>query len=1258
MNNQKKRKSENNVTPESQPQRKRCKLDHKLIKNHKISNYFKSLYVQSLRKCDQESNQNNQKNEKIISHASEKNDNDEKKEIESNCNNEHNVQHIEPIELPDIHTNNSLTNIVNNKENNDKHACVKCKQEMRLDTLPINDKNIFEYIETLVCRECETQHKTYTIYQCNDSQCTVKQKKWKSKSAFISLKNHMMLHHANEQTLKLFNQKYCDSEQCMQIIEEGTIYCKECYSQEHTEEEKKEHQENITPIIDQQQPQKYIILDGNKEEFNVYDVMFKIDFEYKLHNTEQKHKAAKIFTDCVQKLKKANTNIRAAIDGLLALRLYPAVYHFLSNRGDINRRKNEIKIREKLYYEKKWGQLMRRIKSEQQKRNARMQRKNHEIHQQNNKNDKENKNKEKERDMDTNVSDQIITVNEHPDIINENTLNANINQMKYNDNDTRKDIQKRIKRCEKYVRSGKFKKGMNSLGEGTIANLNINNNWQKTQYKFPQEQPIQPNPRGKCGISLTLEQIENDIKNLNTQASGGNIGIDNKLIQFILIYNDIYEIKEKLKGLCIEICNKGMPAVIRDLLMHAQGLPLGKAKHGQNDFDIRPIVICNSLVRLLDKIIINAISETKLRNAIGGSQMINIKAGIEIATAGVRMASKMIEMDSNMCLINIDAKNAFNSVSRNQQYKHIQEALPELQQYYLFLYGHSNLITFDTTHVIEMESGDIQGLMSSVIFYAISKHKIQQQTEKKMIQKYPEFRILYQTDYVDDGLTMILSKYVKPYIDTLEQHYKHNGILLNQSKSKIIMNTINRDIRKNVQQELSQFDVIFTGNFTYLGVQHGQKTYINSKLNQLCQKLEIKLLYVMTINDKQIQQLLLRKFMDYNKVIFTLKTAVITNEWLTRLDSLYDDISKIITKHINFTNTMKYQMALPVKAGGFGLRRPSEHIFASKITALTDTCRKAESFFVFLDEAKKQENQFNNNFIKSYEWAQSVENSLLTEMIQKFTAMIAPYDTYVYDPKHKHRELLNLIEKKYTYLFNMHGSNMDNVRHKSQSMTGCNSWLNVIPNNTYGTQFSNREMHVLLSLYLGAPIGAKEQKCMKCNKICDIYGSHALQCSKDGHVIKRHDYVRDRLAQMIEDAGFEVQIEQRYDSNSERIDGRPGDILIKHWKNDGTDLYIDIVISNTISQSNIHNSKNTNINHRKERMKEKKYKNQDNIVAFAIETHGSLGKDATRILQKVSEKTAMRKNKKYSWMMNILRTKITASVMKHNASMILNSIHL
>ena len=82
---------------------------------------------------------------------------------------------------------------------------------------------------------------------------------------------------------------------------------------------------------------------------------------------------------------------------------------------------------------------------------------------------------------------------------------------------------------------------------------------------------------------------------------------------------------------------------------------------------------------MIDKIIINAISETKLRNAIGGSQMINIKGRIEIATTGVRMASKMIEMNSNMCLLNIDAKNAFNSVSRHLQYKHIQEVLPELQ---------------------------------------------------------------------------------------------------------------------------------------------------------------------------------------------------------------------------------------------------------------------------------------------------------------------------------------------------------------------------------------------------------------------------------------------------------------------------------------------------------------------------------------------------------------------------------------------------
>ena len=59
--------------------------------------------------------------------------------------------------------------------------------------------------------------------------------------------------------------------------------------------------------------------------------------------------------------------------------------------------------------------------------------------------------------------------------------------MKYNETDTKQDIKNRIKRCVSKIQNGQYKKGMDALGASTIADLDRNDNWQKTMNKFPKK---------------------------------------------------------------------------------------------------------------------------------------------------------------------------------------------------------------------------------------------------------------------------------------------------------------------------------------------------------------------------------------------------------------------------------------------------------------------------------------------------------------------------------------------------------------------------------------------------------------------------------------------------------------------------------------------------------------------------------------------------------------------------------------------------
>ena len=96
----------------------------------------------------------------------------------------------------------------------------------------------------------------------------------------------------------------------------------------------------------------------------------------------------------------------------------------------------------------------------------------------------------------------------------------------------------------------------------------------------------------------------------------------------------------------------------------------------------------------------------------------------------------------------------------------------------------------------------------------------------------------------------------------------------------------------------------------------------------------------------------------------------------------------------------------------------------------------------------------------------------------------------------------------------------------------------------------------------------------------------------------------------------------------------------------------------TLSNTNIKQYKNKNINKKKEESKKNKYENKHNIMGFAMETHGAIGDNAKQILQKISAKISFNKNKAYSMVMHQLRTRITARLMKANAKMVLTSLSI
>ena len=98
----------------------------------------------------------------------------------------------------------------------------------------------------------------------------------------------------------------------------------------------------------------------------------------------------------------------------------------------------------------------------------------------------------------------------------------------------------------------------------------------------------------------------------------------------------------------------------------------------------------------------------------------------------------------------------------------------------------------------------------------------------------------------------------------MERNYQKFNLKINYSKSKIILNTNNVNIKKYIKDKFPQYKKRYDGAIKYLGIPHGPKHFINQETNKLFKSLRKKLLYISSIMNRQIRTQLYKRFLNYN----------------------------------------------------------------------------------------------------------------------------------------------------------------------------------------------------------------------------------------------------------------------------------------------------------------------------------------------------------------------------------------------------------
>ena len=1169
-----------------------------------------------------------------------------------------------------------------------EYVCDKCKNVFLLNDDRHKSGLIKQFMKQWICQQCtyDIQHdssikvKKYTIFKCEHKSCRDFDKVWTGKNAEKNWKTHYNKYHptSNPDFFKVTSQKLCEHQGCVNVIKNVYHFCK--------------NHQNV-----QQRPARnmgqthgdYSFIDGNGDLFDTRRIMHLFDVNEDFMGDEQKDNIAKHFVNGLKKFSHVHDDYGQGLEGVVDIRLIMAIYHHIPLRQHKEKHRKETMFRSELFKQKKYCQLMSRIMDEQKRRND--------------KKDRQYKNRQKapepppvgdifeeeeciqdedeqkgEEDVHVNVSlnDGGIIRNEMSLPYNTNNIARNINDYKYADYETAKQIKERINRCCKLAKKGKWKKANDALDPGIVADLNKNNNWQKTLKKFPQRAPIVQDHRDITPKwRLTEEEVRTILKSINTKSVGGPCGINNALLKWIVERDDTYKIVKLFRLIAKMIVEKGLPRKIRDIIFFARGLPLAKEKNGIIDFDIRPVLITDSWLRMVDRIITCNEDPKLISEAVGEYQTADMRAGCEIASISMEYHQQMMDEIPDEALAQSDAINAYNNMDRQMSYNECKVAMPNTINWFSACYGGAITVKFDHHRELKMTNGFAQGFSSSNKFYMMGKKKVLKKTEKQMEQKHPnKFRINYQTDCSDDGAQSMHYSYIPEYMDLLINNYKEWNIGIHKDKTNIVLKTTNPLIIQYMRQHMSDFKLNFEGNMEYLSIPHGTKAFVNNYIFKHVKKLITKIKHIETIRDRQIRTTMYLKFMNLNKIIYILKNAPIYKEWLDKFGEIYDYIVNSITAHINVPEIAKYQIPLSQSKGGLGMRNPRIYYAASKISALNNTIDIIPRFFRFKKlhagvVGLNDINKYNKAFANARRRQQHIFDKYLSELNNQITP-----DTLVVTEKTKHRHILQLIDNKYMRLFNENGTDYDRARIRSLTTAGATAWLFVPANGFYGQKYTNLEHYILLSLFLGAKMVQQRKICKRCGQEMDEFGYHCLSCPSGPLMIQRHNGLRNISLRFAKMAGFRVEIEQKYNREMAGLDledtdlddpihGVPGDIKIYDWYDDrdqDKDMYGDMVVGNIFAPSYISNTRKERLwlAKKKEKEKREKYGHPRNFIPMAMEVMGAMGVDFKRMLQQLADRIATRKNISYGRMMNRMRVQLTSYLMKKNAEMIMASLTL
>ena len=1094
-----------------------------------------------------------------------------------------------------------------------RFQCENCNKLVDLkDSIYWNMLDFKSFVCHYFCDACAVFTKL-TVLQCDLDHCG---KYYKGRRAIKDWQQHMRKKHSDDPVVvKMLNLHMCMMPDCNILIEMDHLYCVN-----HVGSDQRPHDDFISQIKDDfgfTEDNFLCFKDGTAVDMSELFVYIAYD-QHLVKSDIMRGEVARILVDAMCDLASDSSDLdyrfQCEMRGVLKMKLIPMIFYFKTYRSADYVRERDLRLG--LYKKKKFRQLVDHCVQYQAKLNDRARRKLNRRHPclppqhvplaDLNADSVSAPKIDTDGPLDVNVAharysrkktQQIDSI-----VSNFAQLQSNPAELTYYNWETTNDITYRIKRSVELAQLGLWKKSFTALQPTRLVDIYSNNNLKKGQSKYPKADPPKTYHTPLKDWKLSRKEVTEIFKKINPVSSSGKSGINNKLILWMINNDNQFNFVHAFILFLKKIIRIGLPSIVSRLLMHSTLILLGKAKYNIPDYDVRPIAVADVIIRLCDKVISYKLDDITRTRLVGPYQIIGKKRALEKAAVVLRILSKIQHNLDEIITVNIDASNAYNSMSRQYIWDIIKDVDIPLSNWFNFLYSHPIRLDLDCNSSILMEDALFQGLATSQDFYDTGKWRVLSLAVQDCICRLPDFKSLMELHYVDDGDTAMNYKYLDTYLECVIARYREAGITVNQAKSCVAVDTDNQTVIDAVSCVVDKYGlkVTFENNYKFLGLPYGSDDFINQWMHDKIDQLWILYRHVLHIKSNFIRFNMLQKMLQFCKFRYYLSLVPNVGDWMPRLQKLHDSVYHEYRMGMQPRPIMRHQIHMSQKAGGLGLRSPKLFKPAAEISALRGLRDSVDKHFLFLpysynSELTSSRSIYSTPAVPVFDWCRflhssdsmpyineledgwlSINNSL-QDSINAFNGIVGP--KYQYDPlvQTTHHKLIQLMDKKFRDEFMQEGSKEDIARIKCLSNNGALSWLNVPYNMNWSVEFNNQQFYLLLCLVLGAPITSNDYFCRGCEKVADKYGYHALSCvGLDGkQLFRRHDSLCNYLAKWLRQARYRIEMEARYlnkDGSWKRSLKRPGDIKILDFSlqaDEARDLYLDITVGNIFAPSHL-----------------------------------------------------------------------------------------